>query len=42
MKAYYTKNGFQNSYEEHWFMADHSEKIRNIILDKAGFFKTES
>tara|TARA_B100001250_G_scaffold109083_1_gene92098 strand:+ start:238 stop:1743 length:1506 start_codon:yes stop_codon:yes gene_type:complete len=42
MKAYYIKNGFQNSYEEHWFRADHSEIIRNIILDKSGFFKTET
>ena len=30
MKAFYIKNGFQNSYEEHWFMADHTENIRNI------------
>ncbi len=42
MKAFYVKNGFQNSYEEHWFMADHTENIRSIILEKNGFFKTKS
>lgn len=42
MKSYYIKNGFQNSYEEHWFMADHTEKIRNVMLEKSGYFKTSS
>ena len=42
MKAYYSKNGYQHTYEEHWFMADHTEKIRNIILEESGIFRTAS
>jgi len=42
MKAYYNKSGFQNIYEEHWFMADHTEKIRNIILEESGVYRTSS
>jgi len=42
IKAYYSKSGFHNTYEEHWFMVDHSEKIRNIILEDGGVYRTSS
>lgn len=42
IKAYYRKSGFTNTYEENWYMADHSEKIRNVILEETGIFKTSS
>ena len=42
MKAYYSKSGFRNTYEEHWFMADHTEKIRNVILEESGIYRTSS
>jgi len=42
MKAYYSKSGFHNTYEEHWFMADHTEKIRNVILEESGIYRTSS
>ena len=42
MKAYYSKSGYQNTYEEHWFMADHTEKIRNVILEESGIYRTSS
>ena len=42
MKAYYTKSGYKHTYEEHWFMADHTEKIRNIIIEDSGIFRTSS
>ena len=42
MKAFYIKSGFQNTYEEHWFMADHTERIRNILLEESGVFHSSS
>ncbi|MDP6570886.1 MAG: serine protease [Candidatus Marinimicrobia bacterium] len=42
LKAYYTKSGYKQTYNEHWFMADQSELVRNIILEDSGIFRTTS
>ena len=42
LKAYYTKSGYKQTYEEHWFKADRSELVRNIIIEESGIFRSSS
>ena len=42
MKAYYTKTGHKLTYEEHWYYVDHTEKVRNILIEDSGVYRTSS
>ena len=34
--------GYKLTYEEHWYSADHTEKIRNILIEDSGIFRTSA
>ena len=39
LKAFYDKTGFKSTYEQHWFMADHSQRLHTISIEESGVFR---
>ena len=39
LKGFYDKTGYKSTYEQHWFMADHTERIISISLEESGVFR---
>jgi len=39
LKGFYNKTGFRSSYEQHWIMADFTERTNSISLEESGIFR---
>jgi hypothetical protein len=39
LKGFYDKTGYKSTYEQHWLMADHTERIISISVEESGVFR---
>jgi len=39
LKAFYDKTGYKSTYEQHWYIADHTERVHSIDLEESGVFR---